>query len=284
MFKFVCLLLLAVVYTQAINNNNNQFKKNSNLIPRFGNVHPSCITRVNDASFEIKHADGDRLVITTSDGVETIVEPCNVTLTHGSAWKAWAEYNSKSATSTSVSGEWVVPANPTATAGQTLFYWNGIEPQDNSAVLQPVLQYGVSAAGGGAYWSFASWYVSATRTVVSSLQPVAVGDTILGYVIPTNSVGKQYVVNATSQQHWKSAQIIYTPNVAFTYTYGAVLEAYGISDCKQYTSTGKVDFTEIIVDVNGAPVTPKWSPKTQLPTTCKEHAVVVDATHITIFD
>ena len=34
-----------------------------------------------------------------------------------------------------------------------------MEPADTSAVLQPVLQWGVSAAGGGNYWAIASWYL-----------------------------------------------------------------------------------------------------------------------------
>lgn len=55
-------------------------------------------------------------------------------------------------------GEWAVPPAPPANDGQILYFWNGVEPDDNSAVLQPVLQWGSTPAGGGAYWAVASWY------------------------------------------------------------------------------------------------------------------------------
>ena len=51
------------------------------------------------------------------------------------------------------------PGPRARTHGQTIFLFNGIEPGDFSHILQPVLQWGPSAAGGGASWSVASWYV-----------------------------------------------------------------------------------------------------------------------------
>ena len=79
--------------------------------------------------------------------------------THGSAWKAWAQASAPSGGSvTSLNSTWLVPSAPTnPNGGQVLFWWNGMEPQDTSAVLQPVLQWGPSAAGGGNYWAIASW-------------------------------------------------------------------------------------------------------------------------------
>lgn len=54
---------------------------------------------------------------------------------------------------------WKVPAAPTTNHQQTIFLFNSIEPASGNAILQPVLQYGPSAAGGGSYWAVASWYV-----------------------------------------------------------------------------------------------------------------------------
>ena len=50
---------------------------------------------------------------------------------------------------------------PATRSRQTIFLFNGIQNTGaNFGILQPVLQYGSSAAGGGAFWSIASWYVT----------------------------------------------------------------------------------------------------------------------------
>jgi hypothetical protein len=107
---------------------------------------------------------------------------------HGSAWKAWAQVGAPTgdASVTSLNSTWVVPGPPISPGDQTLFFWNGVEPADTSAVLQPVLQWGSSAAGGGPYWAYASWYVSATHgSHFSPLVKVAPGDSVVG----TNTLG-----------------------------------------------------------------------------------------------
>jgi len=50
------------------------------------------------------------------------------------------------------SGEFYVPNAPSSNGG-TIFLFNGIAPTAQNWILQPVLQYGVSAAGGGNYWN-----------------------------------------------------------------------------------------------------------------------------------
>lgn len=53
---------------------------------------------------------------------------------------------------------WTVPPAPASYTGQTVFLFNSIEPADGESILQPVIQYGPSAGGGGAYWAAASWF------------------------------------------------------------------------------------------------------------------------------
>jgi hypothetical protein len=48
----------------------------------------------------------------------------------------------------SMSSVWTVPSAPATMSTQTLFYFNGMEPPDYSRIIQPVLQWGTSAAGG----------------------------------------------------------------------------------------------------------------------------------------
>ncbi len=82
-----------------------------------------------------------------------------------------------------------VPNPPLRNDGQTLFYWNGLQTNDNNWLVQPVLQWGVSALGGGPYWAIASWFVGGNNQVytTSNLVRVQPGDTIGYYVEDTGS-------------------------------------------------------------------------------------------------
>jgi len=82
---------------------------------------------------------------------------------------------------THVYGSWLVPQKPSSYVGQTLFYFNGLDSTTQSSILQPVLHYGPSSAGGGNYWSTAVWYIDHFGNVYhSSLTSVSVGVTLLG--------------------------------------------------------------------------------------------------------
>ena len=73
---------------------------------------------------------------------------------------------------------WLVPPAPATYNGQLVYLYTGMKPADYGAILQPILQYGVSPAGGGAYWPVANWYVTETDAYYTSLVDVAVGKAI----------------------------------------------------------------------------------------------------------
>ncbi|KAJ7478346.1 hypothetical protein FB451DRAFT_1396127 [Mycena latifolia] len=52
----------------------------------------------------------------------------------------------------------------------------------SDAIIQPVLQYGVSPLGGGPYWSVASWYLYGEIAYVSPLVNVSVGQRLDGEI------------------------------------------------------------------------------------------------------
>jgi hypothetical protein len=76
-------------------------------------------------------------------------------------WVEATQWDDKNQNVDFIDGDWTVPSNP-ATNGGTIFFFNGIEPSVQTYILQPVLQYGSSAAGGGNYWAIASWRQAAT--------------------------------------------------------------------------------------------------------------------------
>ncbi|PPQ97525.1 hypothetical protein CVT26_006528 [Gymnopilus dilepis] len=84
---------------------------------------------------------------------------------------------------------WTVPPVPSNVDGQLLYWFNALIPPSDDAILQPVLQFGVSPAGGGPYYSIASWYVLQGHAYFSELvENVAPGQELAGYMILANTM------------------------------------------------------------------------------------------------
>ncbi|KAH3756183.1 hypothetical protein Pelo_12034 [Pelomyxa schiedti] len=249
------------------------------------------------------HEAGASLVERVVDGVKVLdvvspqgtllrsIEPCPRQIyTHGSAWTAWSEYLVPT-TFTNFTSDWVVPPNPAkATAAEILYLWNGVEPEDNSAVLQPVLQWGTTPAGGklhffpdflltsstgGQYWALACWYVSSLHgTVTSKLFKTTAGNTIRGVMADNSGT---WDVIGTDLQTGSTESIHYTPTgwKGNNWVY-EVLEAY-YTKCNGYPAE-PCSFTNIAL----VPETPiSWAAQTQNPT-CGEYAEIVSEENVII--
>ena len=194
--------------------------------------------------------------------------------THGAAWKAWAQFaaGGSSSVSTLVSS-WAVPEKPASVqGGVTLFWWNGVEPADTSAVLQPVIQWGSSAAGGGDYWAYSSWYVSSAHgSHFSPLVKIQSGDVVTGYNL-VDKAGAWAITCAAPGR--ANSTLNFKPVAGAWATAFHVLEAYGVTNnCDAYPKAGVVNFTNVVLAFdNKRPVSPiKWVPMTQT-AGCNEHA------------
>jgi hypothetical protein len=150
-----------------------------------------------------------------------------------------------------MAGIWTVPSNPSSN-GALIYLFNGIEPLERSWVLQPVLQYGRSNAGGGNYWAIASWLVSSNGYAFHSpLGTVRPGDSIFGYTRMTTTSGStQYwgVVaddTTTGLSAWITAS---SSGLHWTWAFAAVLEAYNVTSCTQFPSNGRAVFSNSVVD------------------------------------
>jgi len=134
-----------------------------------------------------------------------------------------------------ITGTWIVPKDPKDNGG-LVYMFNAIEPTSENLIIQPVLQYGATSAGGdigGNYWVIASWIVGKNATH-SGGEKVNPGDTIQGTTYITSVSGgkinweikaKDTTTGAYSDLGaWSSG---YTWNWAFF----GVLEAYGITTC-----------------------------------------------------
>ncbi|KAH9484067.1 hypothetical protein JR316_0003547 [Psilocybe cubensis] len=77
---------------------------------------------------------------------------------------------------------WDVPTPPVNSDGQVLYMYNALVSNEFDAMLQPVLQYGISAAGGGNFWAVSSWYLVNSDVFYTNLTAVPSNQTLGGFI------------------------------------------------------------------------------------------------------
>jgi hypothetical protein len=184
------------------------------------------------------------LTPTINDNIEAATAPA-ITNAWGFNW-----FNEITAT--------VIVPSPPRTAPINNFFWPGLETASGSAVLQPVLIYGQSDAGGGPYWSVGLWYISAAgkETHVGVVR-VRAGASI------TSTVKLHCAANGTQCDALLMVQLngteilslgVHTIEVWQTALKG-VLEANGINTCSQFPPGGSTTFTNVHVYMPGPSAT-----------------------------
>ncbi|PPR07475.1 hypothetical protein CVT26_013445 [Gymnopilus dilepis] len=85
------------------------------------------------------------------------------------------------------SGNWIVPPLPQVNGGQVLQYFIGLAPPSVDTLLFPVLQYGATANGGGAFWSLSTWLISGDQAfatnITNAAQRTAPGNTVDAFIV-----------------------------------------------------------------------------------------------------
>jgi hypothetical protein len=79
---------------------------------------------------------------------------------------------------------WTVPPSPHYGSSQTIFLFPGSQGHSatGTSILQPVLQWGPSAIGGGQYYAIACWYISSKGTLYhSAVRQVWAGQALASY-------------------------------------------------------------------------------------------------------
>jgi hypothetical protein len=159
--------------------------------------------------------------------------------------------------------QWNIPPAPASHAGQTIYFFPGLETASSSSttILQPVL--GWNAGGGIAGWSLASWNCCKSGTTQHSGFIPAPGSTVsgdIGGTSCTNGVCSHWQVVSYD---WSSQRSTTLNTSAFglqmNWLFGGVLEAYGVSACNELPSS-TVTFSAFYVNnANGTHVaTPAW--------------------------
>ncbi len=245
-----------------------------------GYRHPSRVHRVEHGHAIAHEPDRARPRLVNLATHQTIelapVEPAAAVVPAlGSGWITYAFWNNGTGhTLTSFATTWVVPDPPSTNHNQTIFLFNGIQNYGaNFGILQPVLQWGPSAAGGGAFWSIASWYVTtggdAFHTNLITVNP---GDTLIGVMAKTGQSGSLF--NYSSAFQGINNTTLNVTNIAELLWLNETLEAYGVQTCSDYPNSNPTALRAIAVQTAGATPALNWTPVNAV-TDCGQHAVVV---------
>jgi hypothetical protein len=164
---------------------------------------------------------------------------------------------------------WVVPPAPTDNDNQLIYLFNGIE--NAQYILQPVLQWGVSPAGGGAYWATTCWYVWSSGAWHGGLDTHSVGDSIHGWMSQSPSAELGLYSLSCGVGSGDALDVGFS-SLLFEAT--ETLEAYRISQCGDYPNTSLTQFSSIYLTTNKGTPSLSWSTQNNV-TDCGQSASVV---------
>jgi len=230
----------------------------------FGLVHPDCVHEVDEsAAARNAHETCAHPRVERASAESSFAAGGQVPATNGWVEASWATLSSAA---TYMHGRFTVPAAPKTAGSQLLYFFPSLEPAGGTAIIQPVLQWGVGAAGGGKYWAIASWYVdNAGNAEHSTLRRVSSGDVIDGLMEGSNCTSSgvcAWKITSKDVDTGVSTVLNHAADgKAYTLAQGAVLEAYGVSQCAHYPTDGDITFDQLVVRRGSTTVSPAYDPK-----------------------
>lgn len=144
---------------------------------------------------------------------------------------------------------WTVPAGPAAQAGQTIYYFPGLEQLPTvQSILQPVMAW--NGYNDNA-WKVSSWNCCVDGTTFHS-DPISAspGDQIVGDTYSTCPAGQKscatWKIDSRNTTTGQTSSLTTNPYADLTWVFGGVLEVYNVSSCNQYPG-GPLTFRNIQV-------------------------------------
>jgi len=182
-------------------------------------------------------------------------------------WITYAQWDNSTVTPISYfSTNWIVPAPPTTvTDNQTIFLFNGLCPDTWAWILQPVLQWGVSAAGGGSYWAISNWYVDDSLFFCDTLLKVSPGTNLQGVMKLTSDSASNYSYNSYfvvdssgTSLPGCNLQINSIPILTWAFQ---TMEVYNVAQCTDYPADTIIRLTNIEIKTDSIYPSIKWDPQ-----------------------
>jgi hypothetical protein len=206
-------------------------------------------------------------------GIDT-PEGSEPTASFGRGWIAFAHWrNEGNEPISSFRSTLSVPPEPETRSGQTVFLFPAMQ-DPIPMTLVPALQWGPSAAGGGEYWSVASWYVGGTTGAVfhGELVPVNAGDELTAFFDLVRRQRAHFDYRCGFEGLSEADLPVY--RVRELSRCGEVLAAYGIKQCTDYPAANATGFRdiELVTGFRRPPLA--WNPVNTI-TDCGQHVVVL---------
>lgn len=164
--------------------------------------------------------------------------------------------------------DWEVPQVPITFANQLIYMFPGLQDLPVTYIMQPVLQWGVGAAGGGNFWAMANWFVSTDGSAMHTpLVAVSPGTWIHGEMDALwdscDSSGVcRWGINYAINGDWHGMTV--NPTHPATWAFKGALEAYDSTrtsfpgSCDLYPSSGTTNFVNFFASQPG-PGTNEWN-------------------------
>jgi hypothetical protein len=182
------------------------------------------------------------------------------------ATDGWVENSEKAATANSsgfkfftrLEAEFFAPDAPAAYDGQTVFYFPSLMPSNGAAIIQPVIQYGSSAAGGGKGYYAGSWYIDHLgNTYHSTLMKLNPRDIVMGTINSSNCDNSgicKWTITVAKFDGSDSRTLTVNALETFSRAEMGVLEAYGVTKCSHYGGRGSgVNFSGTLFGPSSSP-------------------------------
>jgi len=149
--------------------------------------------------------------------------------------------------------QWIVPPIPSYDNGQVLFYFNSLENNPVTDILQPVLQLNNGVAG----WTLASWY--GVNGVYYESDPFAVspGDVILGVIALDEST---WFIEGYVNGNFETQLQVSSTSVGAQASAQWVNEVYNVDNCASLPSSNSITAGDIFLGVGSSwtEVYPSW--------------------------
>lgn len=191
-----------------------------------------------------------------------------------------------------------IPSPPSSNDGQIIYFFLGLEPEGQSAILQPVLQWGYNGMFGGNYWCIADWYVYNNNANYIVSQPLTsgvstgaeFGNDMYGQSFHNGGYGEWTAYAINENYPFQEVSLSYTgqgngvlDSVKFTWGY-ATLEVYNVDTSSELPSGGSFNFLDIQAsNQHGTAINPSWGTYAQQNTGIPFAVGVPSSSEITIY-
>lgn len=234
-----------------------------------GGYRPKSFTHEVAIGSRVLRKHGELYIEEVSSGALTLIKTDEAVLLprFGAGWivnVGWT--NNAGSPITLFEAEWSVPAPPPSNNGQTVFLFNGIQDTAPS-ILQPVLQWGPSAAGTPpiGQWAVSNWYVTHEgHAFYTRLIAVAPSTLLKGMMSLVPGSNFEYV---SSFDGYDNA--LTTASVPELIWCNETLEAYGITACSDYPPNSLangygVEFSNVEVTTGNGSANVQWTADKQV--------------------